>query len=160
MVAIEAEFLFHLFQHTPAGRQSLVDVIGIIGNQLRALGHNAIHDPLNDDAYPRGWFPASRGFNVIVEGFTPHTIAEIAAAHAEGARFICLATEEPTPKGFNHGTSKEMVARQEIFPEAMKYFEGIIHLVPGKRITDWYVQFAPTAQAELGYPGFAFPQMV
>jgi len=75
----------------------------------------------------------------------------MSAARAQGARFLILATEEPTDKGFNHGTQKEMVVRQEIFPEAAKHCDGILHLVPGEHVTRWYSQFAPAAYADLGY---------
>lgn len=128
------------------GQRSLEDVIGIVGHQLRALGHTAVWEEANDK-----WVARESGINVVVEGFTPSVIEVIAQGHAQGARYLCLATEEPTPKGFNHGRDLEMVRRQQMFPEAMKYFEGILHLVPGERITSWYSQFAPTAYVELGY---------
>ncbi len=65
--------------------------------------------------------------------------------------WLILATEEPSPKGFNQGTQPEMVYRQKMFPEAAKFCDGIIHLVPGDHVTKWYSQFAPAAPAELGY---------
>src|SRR5262249_46927387 len=91
------------------------------------------------------------GINVIVEGFTPGITEIIAQYHAQGARFVILATEEPTERGFNHGLDQEMVLRQREFPNAAKYAEAIFHLVPGDRITSWYSQFAPAAPVELGY---------
>lgn len=150
------KFAFHAWNHTEAGKRSLEDIIKIVSFQLRACGHWTVWDPDNDAKVTRGepiYFCHGPGeYNVIVEGFTPHTTALIARAHQElGARFICLATEEPTEKGFNHGTQPEMVMRQETFPAAMRYFDGILHLVPGQRVTDWYSQFAPTAYVELGY---------
>jgi hypothetical protein len=117
-----------------------------VGHQLRALGHHAVWEPDNDRFVADG-----NGYNVIVEGFTEDVIGVMQRARERGARFVILATEEPTPKGFNHGTQKEMIHRQETFPEAAKLCEGILHLVPGKPVADWYGQFAPTAQAELGY---------
>lgn len=155
------DFLVSLFNHSPVGQESLKDVTDIVGQQLRCLGHQCerretkVGDPL--------YFlpPGRNGYNLIVEGFTPEIIEVIAIAHAEGRRFICLATEEPTPKGFNHGTQREMIDRQRIFPEAAKYLDGILHLVPGKRVTNWYNQFAPTAYIELGYsPAMIRPQYV
>lgn len=121
-------------------------MIGIFGHQLRALGHRAVWDPSNAN-----WIGPEGGINVIVEGFTPRVCEVIEQDYARGARFIILATEEPTDKGFNHGTQVEMVMRQEVFPRAAKLCEGIFHLVPGQRVTDWYSQFAPTAYVELGY---------
>lgn len=151
-------FLFHLWNHTPAGQRSLEDVIGIIGHQLRGLGHGAIWDPNNDPNSAEGkgkdlHFAIGPGqWNVIVEGFTPQVIDVIKSAYNTlGARFLCLATEEPTDKGFNHGTTREMAWRQETFIPAMKYFDGILHLVPGKRVTDWFSAYAPTSYVELGY---------
>lgn len=140
------QFVFNMMNHNQMGQRSLEDVIGIFGHQLRALGHTAVWEKANDK-----WVGADSGINVIVEGFTPHVIQVIADGHARGARFLCLATEEPTPKGFNHGRDQEMVRRQQMFPHAMKFFEGILHLVPGQATTDWYAQFAPTAYVELGY---------
>ena len=128
------------------GQRSLEDVIGIFGNQLRALGHEAI------------WFPDNtrfvhkdHGINFIVEGFTEFSIEIIKNAYEQNCRFICIATEEPTPYGFNHGRDREMVWRQKLFPKVAKYLEGILCLVPGEHVTRWYGQWAPTAYIELGY---------
>lgn len=89
--------------------------------------------------------------NVVVEGFVAGHESIIAAAKEKGARFMMMATEEPTDKGFNHGTQEEMVKRQRDFPAVAKHFEGILHLVPGDHITKWFSQFAPSAYLELGY---------
>lgn len=140
-------FVFNLYNHNKMGQTSLEDVIGIFGHQLRALGHTAIWDPRN-----HGFVGPDYGINVVVEGFTPGAIAAIAEAYRIGCRFICLATEEPSEgKGFNHGKEREMVDRQKMFPYAMPYFEGVLHLVPGQHVTDWYGQFKPAAYVELGY---------
>jgi len=148
-------FYFNMFNHSDLGQRSLEDVIGILGHQLRALGHQAIWDPKNSS------FALGDVINVVVEGFTPPVIEAMATARAQGARFLILATEEPTPRGFNHGTQKEMVYRQTTFPEAAKHVEGIIHLVPGQHVTDWYAQFAPAAYTELGYsPKIVRPVLV
>ncbi len=141
-----ASFLFNMLNHSLLGQRSLEDVIGIMGQQLRALGHKAEWWKANNQLLAR-----ETGINIIVEGFTPAIIEVMAQYHAQGARYLILATEEPTPKGFNHGTQPEMVMRQKYFPEAAKLAEGIICLVPGKHVTDWYGQFAPTAYTELGY---------
>jgi len=140
------KFLFNMMNHGLLGQRSLEDVIGIVGHQLRALGHEAVWRPENDRLFGPG-----EGVNVIVEGFTPDITAVVADMHRQGARFICLATEEPTPKGFNWGTTKEMAQRQIDFVQAAPYLDGILHLVPGQHVTDWYSQFAPTAYVELGF---------
>lgn len=119
------QFLFNIFNHNELGQRSLEDVIGIVGHQLRALGHTAIWQPNNDQFLGKG-----NGINVVVEGFVEGSIRAIAAAKAQGARFIILATEEPSPKGFNQGTQPEMIMRQKTFPEAAKHVDGILHLVP------------------------------
>jgi hypothetical protein len=142
-------FLFNLFNHNDLGQRSLEDPIGILGKQLMALGHQVAWRTQNDKFLNR-----DTGINVIVEGFTAVAAAHIANAHFNGARFLCIATEEPTPFGFNGGRDPEMVWRQRLFPEAAKYFEGIFHLVPGEYVTRWYNQWAPAAYVELGYaPG-------
>ena len=145
------QFSFFTTMHTDLGQRSLEDVAGIMGQQLRALGHKAVLDPRNAKVETAVFLHGRDGINILVEGFTPPWVEVIARARAWGARFLILATEEPTPKGFNWGTQKEMVARQEIFPEAAKHCDGILHLVPGEHVTKWYSQFCPAAQAELGY---------
>lgn len=139
-------FSFWLGNHSKLGQRSLEDVIGIFGHGLRALGHQAVWDEANDK-----FLTAEAGYNVIVEGFNDEVTAFLAQYHAAGARFLCIATEEPTEKGFNHGTQAEMTRRQRDFPAAAKYIDGIFHLVPGDEVTRWYSQFAPSAPAELGY---------
>lgn len=118
----------------------------IMVHQMRALGHDAKWAKNNAQICGAG-----NGYNIIVEGFTKSVVDIVAEMHRQGARFICLATEEPTERGFNHGTQPEMVKRQEVFPEAAKFFDGILHLVPGEHVTRWYSQFAPAAYADLGY---------
>lgn len=141
-------FLVTLFNHSAIGQKSLEDVVGIWGHGARALGHQIVWDERNHMFLNT---LAGQGMNIVVEGFTPDAIKLMADGYSQGARFIILATEEPTPKGFNHGTQSEMVKRQQTFPEAAKYAEGIIHLVPGDHVTRWYGQFCPSAPCELGY---------
>ncbi len=138
-------FNFFLSNHTPAGQRSLEDVISIVGHQLIALGHKAMWDPKNDDLITAG------GVNIIVEGFNDNVVDFVAHWHAKGARFICLATEEPTAVGFNHQATGEMAKRQVDFVKAAPYLDAIWHLVPGQTVTDWYTQHAPSAYVELGY---------
>lgn len=140
------QFAFWTGNHNEMGQRSLDDIIMIVGEQLKALGHTYAYERANER-----WVARESGINVLIEGFTPATVRLIADGHARGARFLIVATEEPTDRGFNHGTSEEMVRRQAIFPEAAKFCDGIIHLVPGEHVARWYGQFAPTAYAELGY---------
>jgi len=139
-------FLIWLGNHSLTGQRSLEDVVEIWGQQMRALGHDVVWDTKNEKFLAR-----ESGINVIVEGFTDAAINAIAEAHGNGARFICLATEEPTDRGFNHGKDREMIFRQQNFAHAGKYFEAIFHLVPGDHITRFYSQFAPSSYVELGY---------
>ena len=139
-------FVVNMFNHSAIGQRSLEDVVGIMGFQMRECGHQVVWAPENDKLYR-----SEDGYNLIVEGFTPEVVQVIAEQHAAGAKFICLATEEPSDKGFNQGTQKEMVMRQENFVQVAPYLDGIIHLVPGDHVTNWYSQFAPTVYAELGY---------
>lgn len=152
-------FLCNMFNHNSLGQRSLEDVIGIFGNQLRSLGHEAVWRTKNDQ-----FLQGDAGINIIVEGFTPSSIQIIHHYHQMGCRFLCLATEEPTPRGFNWGRDPEMVLRQKYFADAAQMFEGIFHLVPGEHITRWYGQWAPSAYIELGYadtlmrPGLKEPE--
>lgn len=140
------QWLANLCNHSPEGQRSLEDPLGIFGKMLRALGHSIVWDPKNDK-----FLTGPGTMNLIVEGFTDSFIEVIATAHAQGARFVILATEEPTARGFNQGTQPEMVMRQKTFPLGAKYADGILHLVPGDHVTQWFSQFAPTAYVELGY---------
>jgi hypothetical protein len=160
-----ATFLFWMAQHSLVGQRSLEDPVKIVGSQLCALGHFAAWDPSNQHFLlshlePNSvkmndvTLPAGPAYNVLIEGFTPAIVEIIADYHRQGARFLCLATEEPTAKGFNWGTQREMIARQEAFPLVAPYLDGILHLVPGQNVTDWYSRYAPSAYVELGYaPG-------
>jgi hypothetical protein len=141
--------LVNLFNHNPLGQRSLEDVIAIFGHQVKALGHQFVWDKDNNSLNIDG--VRGGAYNVIVEGFTPSITSLLARGYANGARYVCLATEEPTPSGFNHGLQKEMRWRQEEFPNAAKFFDAIFHLVPGKHVTDWYSQYAPSSYVELGY---------
>ncbi len=118
--------------------------MAIIGKQLQALGHKAVWETANDH-----WLTRDSGINLVVEGFTPISTDAIRRGYEGGAGFVCIATEEPTPNGFNHGRDLEMVRRQLEFTNAAKYFDGILYLVPGAG--DWYRQWAPSAYIELGY---------
>lgn len=139
-------FLFNLLNHSADGQRTLEDVVNILGQQLRALGHEAVWEVSNSQ------FVAGPGsYNIIVEGFTPDLIKVLAEHHARGARFVCLATEEPTERGFNHGREPEMVYRQRTFPGAAPYLSAIWHLVPGESTAAWYRRHAPTSYVELGH---------
>lgn len=135
-------FNWCLFNHTAGGQRSLEDIVLIMSHQLAALGHQARRDDKN-------FISAAAGINVVVEGFYVESIDFIARARATGCRFIILATEEPTERGFNHGLAQSMVDRQEAFPEAARHAEAILALVPGSEA--WYGRHAPCERVELGY---------
>lgn len=140
------KFLVNLFNHSDIGQRSLEDVVGIWGHQMRELGHTCVWETKNANFYV-----ADDVINVLVEGFVPQHEAILAEAHRRGARFLILATEEPTPKGFNHGTQREMTKRQFDFHHAGKFADGIMYLVPGPYCQEFYSQFAPSEYVELGY---------
>lgn len=137
-------FQFSTFNHCEMGQRGLEDLIAIMTHQLRALGHDARSGA--------EFIGAGEGYNVLIEAFGDRDhLARIAAAHAQGCRFIYVATEEPTDQGFNHGVAPGMIDRQAAFPEAAQFADGVLHLVPGADVTRWYSQFALSAYAELGY---------
>lgn len=140
-------FQFTTFNHCPQGKIIIEDITRIMGNQLMELGHEVRWTEEVE------FISGSQVYNIVIESFAddPATIERIALAYKNGCRFIYVATEEPTEKGFNHGLDPAMIDRQNAFPEAAKYVDGILHLIPGQHVTDWYGQFAPTAYAELGY---------
>jgi hypothetical protein len=135
-------FIFSLQNHTEFGQRTLHDVIMILIHQLRALGHVA--------EWSKGHVATSRdAVNVIVEGFLEKSADELAFLRRQGARFLCIATEEPTPAGFNHGIDQQMIDRQAAFPAAAENFAAIWALVPGA--AEWYSRYAPACHVELGY---------
>jgi len=139
-------FSFNTWNHCRQGQIIVEDITAIMGHQLMALGH--------DVSWENSSFVSSAsGYNVVLESFAddPATIANIAKAHDRGARFVYVATEEPTPAGFNHGLEPAMIDRQNAFPAAARFCDGILHLVPGAEVTAWYGQFAQAAYAELGH---------
>lgn len=140
-------FQFSTFNHCRQGQIIVEDITRILGAQLKALGHDAIY--VEEPNFVRG----EDAYNVVLESFAdnPDTLWKIGAAHAEGCRFLIVATEEPTENGFNHGLEPAMIDRQNAFAAAAKFADGILHLVPGERITAWYGQHAPAAYVELGY---------
>lgn len=147
-------FQFHDFNHCPQGKIAIADIIAIMGHQLIALGHE-VGWPSDG---PMNFISLDRGYNVLLEAFTDDgTIETIAAAHEGGCAFVYVATEEPSPLGFNMGNAYGMIERQKVFPIAACYCDAILHLVPGSATTAWYSQFAPAAYAELGYaPGLVY----
>lgn len=145
------QFSFNTWNHCRQGQIIVEDITRIMGAQIAALGHDATWDN-------GAFIPRERGYNVVLESFAddPATIRGISEAHQDGCRFIYVATEEPTPTGFNHGLEPAMIDRQRAFAEASKFCDGILHLIPGEGVTAWYSQHAPAAYAELG----AAPGMV
>lgn len=135
-------FNFNLFNHTSAGQRTLEDVVMILAHQLKALGHRVGRDDAN-------FIPGSAGINVVVECFDARSIDVLKNGRDKGLRFLIVATEEPTDKGFNHGLDRSMVDRQAAFPDAARHAEAILALVPGTEA--WYGRHAPAARAELGH---------
>lgn len=152
------KFVFSDFNHCPTGRAAIQDIIWILGHQMRALGHE-VRWPTSADPWPVSGaeFADPPWINVLLETFADEgTIPVIAAARARGCRFLYIATELPTERGFNGEFEPGMVRRQEAFPEAARFCDGILHLVPGADVTEWYGRYAPAAYAELGWaPGLA-----
>jgi hypothetical protein len=142
---------FSTYNHSAIGRRSIEDVIDIIGQQLRALGHEV---EWQDDNF----IDQEHGLNIVFESFDETSLAELKRVYNLGCRFLMIATEEPTEKGFNYGATLHLTQRQKIFPRVAELCEGIFHLIPGEHITGWYGQYAPAAQAELGWsPGIMKP---
>ena len=71
---------FNTFNHSDLGRRSIEDVIDIIGQQLRALGHEVEWDD-------KQYYQEGHGLNVIFESFNEAAIVELKRAHDNGCRF-------------------------------------------------------------------------
>lgn len=145
------KFLFNAFNHCPDGQRAVGDLSFILGHQIMALGHEV--EWSNAD-----FIPASEGYNVIFESFADPRFPAfplIAERHRDGCRFLYIATEKPGLGAFNNAADDMgMVDRIRAFPGAARFCDGILHLVPGNDVTQWYSYHAPSAYAELGYsPG-------
>ena len=139
-------FLINAANHNKLGQLSLQDVFSLIGRQLEALGHTV--QWCND-----GLYTGASTCNILLEGFAAPHIDSMRQCHEAGGKIIIIATEEPTPEGFNHGILPDMIRRQRVFPDAAQYADAIWYLVPGCQ--EWYGQFGtPAAHLDLGYsPG-------
>jgi hypothetical protein len=137
-------FAVNLSNHNSLGRRSLEDPAAIIMHQLHALGHQVAR--IDGKALADG-----AGITIAFEGWIDEQAAEEArTARQKGARLLIIATEEPTPKGFNHGLAEQFVRRQEVFPLVAAEAEAIWCLVPGTAA--WYGQWGPPAvDMELGW---------
>lgn len=145
---------FTTFNHCPQGQRAVQELADIIGHQIAALGHVVSWTDRADFS--------TDGVNFVFESFADPNypaLPAIAEAHARGCRFVYVATEQPGASGaFNDASDHGMRDRQKAFPEAARYALGIIHLVSGDQVTEWYDNFAPAAYAELGYaPGLERP---
>jgi hypothetical protein len=139
-------FHFYLGNHNELGQTTLEDPCAIISAQLAAVGHTVSRT----DQVFTGDCVTSDIINVVFEGWIGQAaVDEMARAHALGGRFLIVATEEPTERGFNHGLDKSMAMRQEAFPHVARVAEAIWCLVPGTE--GWYGQYAPACALELGW---------
>lgn len=140
------KFNFMTFNHGPQGRIIIEDIAEVMRRQMRSLGHDMIYSP--DD--PTFFTDA---VNIVVESFAdnPRTVERMAEAVSFGCKILILATEEPTDNGFNHGLDPAMIERQNAFPNAANFAHGILHLVPGQHVSDWYGALLPSAHYELGW---------
>lgn len=136
-------FRFNTFNHGEDGKRCIEDLTSILSAQLRTLGHKT----QVSDKFIYGL----DHINLIYESFTNGEVSTIKEARERGARFVYIATEEPTPVGFNGRLDNDMNLRQLAFPDAAQYAEAILHLAPGEQVTKWYSQYAPSAYIELGY---------
>lgn len=154
-------FLFNLRCHSAGGERTLEDVVVNIARQLETLGHTV-------ERCNAGYY-ATSAVNVVVEGFMAdalpggnpemicHYLEEIRTARAQGARFVLLATEQPTSRGFNFGVVDDMVTRQAVLERHGRgLFDAIWSLVEGEDTLAWYRRLAPATFLPLGFA----PQLV
>lgn len=143
-----AAFLFHLGNHSEFGRKTLEDPRDIIAHQLASLGHRIGRSDEHVFASPT--LDGEPAINVLFEGWNDlAAVDDIRAARRSGARFLVIATEEPTDEGFNHGVNPEMIRRQEVFGAVAEHVDAVWCLVPGA--ARWFSRFASACDVELGY---------
>ncbi len=152
-------FLFNRENHRAELRLSFDDLTSTLGAQLELYGHTW---EIND----RSVALTPDTVNVLFEGFSQEAI-DVYGAHVHaGARYICIATEQPTGYGpdglggdFNFGRPDHMKGRQARFVEACRRlrFLAIWALVPGADTHAWYKRWCPN----VGYlpSGFAPAQL-
>lgn len=136
-------FLFNCWQHTAGGRRTLEDLVAILGQQLRALGHVVGR---NDDELIVG----PHHYNVFFEGFNDACADVYRRMRERATKVVIVATEQPTPLGFNGGVVPEMVTRQIAFRKVAPYADAVWCLVPGTLA--WYGAInSRSAYTELGH---------
>lgn len=89
-------FIFNLFNHSDIGKQSLIDPMNNIGRMLEDLGHTI-------EWCDTAMLNAPDTINLVFDGFHHTQVEFFRSFAAQGGKFVIIATEEPTEKGFNHG---------------------------------------------------------
>lgn len=135
-------FWFSGFNHSMAGRDTLLDIQASLAGQFRDLGFNCGRDEGKEAL--SGMVANPPYINILMEGFHPGIISELKRAKKEvGARFICIMTEQPGVRGFNDVPDPDMVMRQEFFKEAAPLMDAIWCLVPGSEL--WARRYNPNS---------------
>lgn len=147
-------FLFNRENHKAELRFSFDDTTSTIGAQLEHFGHTW---EIND----RQVSFAADTVNVLFEGFSEEALQVYGAHVRQGARYLCIATEQPTGYDahgmggeFNFGKPDHMHGRQAKFIEACDRldFVAIWPLVAGDETLAWYRRWCPrVAHLPIGF---------
>ena len=131
------KFHFSMVNHNSIGKKTLYDMYYWISAGLRSLGHDVSFSPdrLKTDC-----------INVLWEHFTPEMAK---AMDKSNFRFGIIATEIPSPFGFNNRTEHAWQLRWEGFHKIASKAEFIWTTVP--QAFEFYNQFAPTSFVEFGW---------
>lgn len=145
-------FHFTVFNHSPAGRSSLIDMFLWMRAGLEECGHRVTYSDVETDA---------RALNVLWEFFTPESGAELARS---GLRYGLIVTEFMDGFGFNLGSPQSSAAD----PRDAAYRargEGFANAARGARFFWTMVEsnvarlnaIAPASFVELGYSDSLMP---
>ena len=137
-------FRWSTFNHCPQGKIIVEDITVTMGSQIAALGHKVTWTEEAD------FIPREQGWNVVLECFADDAtivavpiVETLAKAHAAGCRFLCVATEEPGEVGFNSALDPGMILRQNAFPAAARYLDGILRSGAGRQRHPMVLQLRP-----------------
>lgn len=140
------KFHFSMINHNLIGQKTLYDMYYWISSGLRSLGHEISFNPNRLE---------NNAINILWENFTPDMASAI---EKSDLRFGLIATEIPTPLGFNNRVEQDWQLRWKGFHRIAHKAEFIWTTVP--QAVQFYKRFAPTSFIEFGWDQHLVPDWI